>query len=76
MPSGECVGERQPAVLGHVAVDDKSNEIAAIPGLLAQLDLTDQTEKRPDVRASPRLWWRWGESNPRPEPFAGSLLRA
>lgn len=29
-------------VLGQVAVDDKSNEITAIPALLAQLDLTDQ----------------------------------
>ena len=29
-------------VLGHVAVDDKSNEITAIPVLLRQLALTDQ----------------------------------
>ena len=29
-------------VLGQVAVADKSNEITAIPGLLRQLDLTDQ----------------------------------
>src|SRR5215210_3556576 len=22
------------------------------------------------------FWWRWGDSNPRPEPLAGSILRA
>ncbi len=32
----------QRMVLGQVAVAGKSNEIAAIPGLLTQLDLTDQ----------------------------------
>ena len=39
---------------------------------------SDKGEKQEPQRAAGALtlWWRWGESNPRPEPAIGHLLHA
>ncbi len=32
--------------------------------------------RTPGLSSNPGVWWRWGESNPRPEPLAGHVLHA